>query len=351
MALQPLRILNDHKHEVCSVAFSPDGTTFASGGGYRDNAIRLWDARTWEPRGVLKGHKGKVSRLAFARDGRTLASAGHDRTVRLWDARTGEMRKTLAGCRTLVFAVAFAPDGKTLATAGQDGRVILWDADADGTCRTLTEHAGSALSVAFSEDGGMLASAGGMERWRGEPAEVRLWTTGDWRLNHVVGGHGDWVLWAAFSPDPEKIATTYRRRFGRWRLLNSADSSMLFPCSIPLGQPVSRTFWGRRCPSFGIGRCWLHWSNRPESEQHLWCLEHQASHIEMVASFRSSLNPSSNLQHGIDGTGDRHEGRDTQVVQQGPGRRCGPAARPVNDGRRARRGTRAGSCRPGPWCG
>lgn len=207
MALQPLRILNDHKHEVCSVAFSPDGTTFASGGGYRDNAVRLWDARTWEPRGVLKGHKGKVSRLAFARDGRTLASAGHDRTVRLWDARTGEMRKTLAGCRTLVFAVAFSPDGKTLATAGQDGRVILWDADADGTCRTLTEHAGSALSVAFSEDGGMLASAGGMERWRGEPAEVRLWNTGDWRLNHVVGGHGDWVLWAAFSPDGEILGS------------------------------------------------------------------------------------------------------------------------------------------------
>jgi WD40 repeat protein len=85
-----LRTLTEHKYEVCSVAFSPDGNLLASGGGYRDNAIRLWDTRTWAPRHVLRGHKGKVSFLAFHPSGKTLASASHDRTLKLSRGRGHE---------------------------------------------------------------------------------------------------------------------------------------------------------------------------------------------------------------------------------------------------------------------
>src|SRR5947207_304478 len=93
-----LTTLVEHKHEVCSVAFSPDGM-LASGGGDRDNSVRLWDARTWEPRHRLRGHKGKVSFLAFGPENGTLASVSHDKTVRLWDTRTGELKTTIAGTR------------------------------------------------------------------------------------------------------------------------------------------------------------------------------------------------------------------------------------------------------------
>ena len=36
---------------VASVAFSPDGKRIVSGGGYADNAVRLWDADTGQPIG------------------------------------------------------------------------------------------------------------------------------------------------------------------------------------------------------------------------------------------------------------------------------------------------------------
>ncbi len=185
-----LRTLIEHRYEVCSVAFSPDGHLLASGGGYRDNSVRLWDTRTWEPRHRLRGHKGKVSFLAFAPGGGTLASVGHDKAVRLWDTGAGELKASFAGHKGLISSVAFSPSDTTLATAGHDGSLLLRDIRTGDVTRSLTGHTGRVLSVAFSADGKTLASAGGVER---QVAEVRLWDAETGRLKCVLGGHPDWV--------------------------------------------------------------------------------------------------------------------------------------------------------------
>jgi len=50
------------------VAFSPDGKTAASGGGYGDNVIRLWDTATARELRLLRGHTpihNSITGLAF----------------------------------------------------------------------------------------------------------------------------------------------------------------------------------------------------------------------------------------------------------------------------------------------
>src|SRR5262245_35631260 len=54
---------------------------------------------------TLKGHKAQVCSVAYSPDGKTLASGSHDKTIKLWDARTGKERATLTGHTSLVLSV------------------------------------------------------------------------------------------------------------------------------------------------------------------------------------------------------------------------------------------------------
>jgi WD40 repeat protein len=86
---------------VGSLALSRDGKTLATGGGYRDAAIQLWDTTTGKRVGRFNGHQGGATlSLAFSADGKTLASGGRDTTVLLWDVARGRLEHLWAELTT-----------------------------------------------------------------------------------------------------------------------------------------------------------------------------------------------------------------------------------------------------------
>ena len=171
--------LDGHTGQVYSVAFSPNGTTVATGS--RDQAILLWDVESREALGPpLEGHEGWVMGLAFSPDGRVLASASADGTILLWqvgefldgtEASVRSIGPPVAGHGNWVNDVAFAPDGASVISASSDSTVRLWDLveclePGEVSCEPLgpplTGHSAQVWSLDFlpGGDGRYLVSGG-----------------------------------------------------------------------------------------------------------------------------------------------------------------------------------------------
>jgi len=133
-ALRVVRSWRASSEGITALAFSPEGSRIASGAGFSDTRIRLWDAATSDALGSWEAHASWVSALAWSPEGRRLASGGGDQTVRVWDVGIGPASRSieeadvrLRGHWDTVRALAWSPDGRRLVSGGRDGRVLAWD--------------------------------------------------------------------------------------------------------------------------------------------------------------------------------------------------------------------------------
>jgi WD40 repeat protein len=213
---------------VFCVAFSPDGTTFASGGA--DGTARIWDTATRRQIAQFAGHPSWVYAIAYSPDGTTLATASFGR-VSQWSLATGEPTSRFfvgrgtnpandagpfAGPDPVkhpipVYAVAYSPDGTVLAAGCDDGTVHLIDVVTGveafrltGSYSIATGGSHSIEAVAFSADGTTLASSDGLT--------VSRWNVGSWQKTTptVTPGPGGGADTIAFSPDGGVLAAAGR---------------------------------------------------------------------------------------------------------------------------------------------
>ena len=208
-----LKTIVGHTEKVLGVAFSPHGSTLASGG--YDNIIHLWDVWTGKPKKTLTGHTRGVSSVAFSPDGKILASGSWDDTIRLWDVSTGKLLKTILTNHGGVCRVNFAPDGLILASGGDfgsDNTVRLWDVRTGKHKTTLEGHTGTVMSVVFSPDDKTVASGSG--DWT-----VRLWDVQTGKHKTTLTGHTSDVWTVAFSPDGNILASAgHDKTIRLWKL-------------------------------------------------------------------------------------------------------------------------------------
>jgi WD40 repeat protein len=176
--------------------FSADGKTLAWTEG---ETIKLWDMTTGEERVALRGHVKNVCSVAFSPDGTPLASGSFDATLKLWDVATGKERATYGGYTSWVDPVHFSPDGKTLASGsyGPHAEIKLWDVTTSKERATLRTTGWSVESLAFTPDGKTLASGG---------ASVRLWDVATGTITAALETPGDGAEGLVFSPDGNTLA-------------------------------------------------------------------------------------------------------------------------------------------------
>jgi WD40 repeat protein len=158
--------------EVRSIAWSPDGSQIALGGGpifcnndpdtnARPYGITILDATTRQPVATFEGHVCAVNSVAWNFDGSKLASTSDDGTARVWDTTTGQLLSVLQdsyGRGVRVTGLAWSPDGSKLAHFVDLGRspVTIWNPNTGETLDVI-DVANDVESLAWSPDGGKLA--------------------------------------------------------------------------------------------------------------------------------------------------------------------------------------------------
>ena len=136
---------NEKDKKIDSIAFSPDGKTFAYTHLY-ESTIRIRDTQTLKLKKILTDNTEFVYayRITLSPDRRTLATLRPGGLIHLWDVTTGNLKNVLKGYKvtfrpnlhlnririanhSVVDSVAFSPDGKTLANGSRDGTIRLWN--------------------------------------------------------------------------------------------------------------------------------------------------------------------------------------------------------------------------------
>ena len=97
--------------------------------------VRLWEVATGNAYTFARGHKGWMNTVAFSPDGTTIASGYDNRTVELWDVETAASTAILKGHHLRINDVTFSPDGTILASGSSDHTIKLCP-----TCQYRVRH-------------------------------------------------------------------------------------------------------------------------------------------------------------------------------------------------------------------
>ncbi|KAJ1723635.1 HIR complex subunit [Coemansia erecta] len=188
---RPQRRLTGHESDVCDLAWSPDNRFLATCG--LDNAIFIWDGRTFERIKKLTDHSQFVKGLTFDPAGRYLASQSDDKTLRIWRTSDWALHKTVSEpFEDNIFSTYFrrpswSPDGECVATAnaanGKAPVAAVVSRDSWAADLSFVGHRGAIEAVRFNprvfaaagkDDGGgvvTICAAGGQDRG------VTVWLT------------------------------------------------------------------------------------------------------------------------------------------------------------------------------
>ncbi len=221
----PVQVLFTNNWYPDLAAFSPDGTRVALAGGTisTGEGAEVWDLATGDLISTYSRHDNTVHCIAFSPDGQTVVTGANDSTARLWKAGTGELVMpplNHSAQQSDVIMTAFDPSGDRLLTvdnALDDHKygARIWDTHTGKPLTPLMSHAQQVDFAAFSRDGSRVVTVsedGTSQIWDSSTSKPVCPPLATGELPGIIGSR----LWADFSPDGSKVATSNGESIQVW---------------------------------------------------------------------------------------------------------------------------------------
>lgn len=206
---------------VLSLAFSPDGTLLAAGGGEasRSGELTLWNTADGTlARQFTDAHSDTVYGLEFSADGRLLASASADKFVKVFDVAAGTFVRAFEGHTHHVMDVSWKSDRTTLASAGADNAIKVWNVETGEQARTISTYSRQVTSLQYVGLQDLILSSSGDKR-------VFFHNPSNGGAAREFPGNTDYVYRAAATPDGTLVVSGGED--GTVRVWNAADAKVV----------------------------------------------------------------------------------------------------------------------------
>ncbi|MFO0802531.1 MAG: c-type cytochrome domain-containing protein [Gemmataceae bacterium] len=215
---------------VCAIAWSADGTKFATGGGAptEDGEIKLFDA-AGKPLGEVKNaHSDTVFGVAFSPDGKLLASCSADKFVKVFEVPGGKFVKSFEGHTHHVMGVGWTPDGKKIASCGADNFVKVWDYEKGEKLRDMPGHTKQVTQLFFVGKTPQFLTVSG-------DASARMWNAENGSNMRQFAGATDFLYCISASTDGNVVASGGED--GVVRVYNGTNGTLLKAALPPDAEP------------------------------------------------------------------------------------------------------------------
>jgi WD40 repeat protein len=237
------QILHGHTDEVKSLSFSLDGSQLASGGGFYDPTVLLWNVDDGQRLRAFTGHEGAVVTVQFLPDEDTLTSIDETGTKIMWNVRDGTTLSIQPGdgIYTGPNNVPYSPDQKYVMVMPTGNTLFLEDVSSGKRIGPFTLNNGAINATAFSPDSKKIALAG-------TDRTIVLWDVATVMPIVSFIGQTDVINSLAFSPDGRILASGSRDQTIRlWRNLDP-PSWIQIVCSRA-GRNLTHAEWTKYFPN------------------------------------------------------------------------------------------------------
>jgi len=188
---------------VLSLAFSPDGSLLAAGGGEasRSGQLTLWNVADGTlAHQFVDAHSDTVYGIDFSADGKLIASASADKFVKVFDVATKQFVRSFEGHTHHVMDVSWKSDRTTLASAGADNAIKIWNAETGEQARTIATYTRQVTSLQYVGQQDLIVSSSGDKR-------VFFHTGSNGAPAREFPGNPDYVYRAATNGDGTIVAS------------------------------------------------------------------------------------------------------------------------------------------------